>query len=224
MSENYYADFSGATVNLPEAPTTLSVSEELQKAVSDALTVLEDRSFAGRNPELGKMVNCRVCGTRHRETDNTYREIHDESGKIGVQIMSVLRAKCAQVFTYRVGDYELFREDEKGELVPAYRTAMRPDEKPTKNQLHGAPKMANFSMPRYHPHPSKIKLQFIERTRKIFLELGFDIDEKNKELFEKNLQRARVLAARELRRERELSDREVRRRQDQSRRINKGLL
>lgn len=202
MSENYHADFSDTTLNAPVEPKPLTPSEELQRTVAEALTVLERRSFSERHPELGKMVNCRVCSTRHRVNER----------------------KCKQVFTYRIGDYELYREDEQGELVPAYRTAMRPDEKPTKNQLHGAPKMANFSMPRYHPHPSKIKLQFIERTRKIFLELGFDIDEKNKELFEKNLQRARVLAARELRSERELSDREVRRRQDQSRRINKGLL
>lgn len=215
--ENYYADFSDTTLNVPEEPKPLTPSEELQRTVAEALMVLERRSFSERHPELGKMVNCRVCSTRHRLNER----------------------KCEQVFTYRIGDYELYREDEQGELVPAYRTAMRPDEKPTKNQLHGAPKMVNFSMPRYHPHPSKIKLQFIERTRKIFEELDFELlDEKDEafkrlvpteqkvkqEQFQKDLQRARVLAARELRRERELSDREVRRRQDQSRRINQGLL
>ena len=35
--------------------------------------------------------------------------------------------KCEQVFTFSVGDYEIFREDEKGDLVPAYRTCVQPD-------------------------------------------------------------------------------------------------
>jgi hypothetical protein len=185
-----------------------NISEELAKAIAATTKTIEGRSFSERHPELGKMVNCRVCGTRHRANEK----------------------KCEQVFTYRVGDYEYFREDEQGLLVPDYRTATRPDEKPTRNQYNGAPRMMNFSMPRYHPHPSKVKLQFIERTRKVFEELGYPLERAEKEeikdfqeQFEKNLQRARVLAAREIRKERELSDREIRRRQDQSRRINRGL-
>lgn len=201
------------------APAPFVISAELQAALDDAEKIIEGRTFSDRHPELGKMISCRVCGTRHRKNEK----------------------KCEQVFTYRVDEdnsnttrprlaYELYRENEKGELVPDYRTAMRPDEKPTKNQLYGAPRMMNFSMPRYHPHLSKIKLQFIERTRKVFAELEFPLERaENEEVkdfnekFQKNLQRARILAARELRSEHELRDRAARRRADQARRINRGL-
>jgi hypothetical protein len=197
------------------APKPFNVSEELQKAITAATQVIEARSFSERHPELGKMVNCPVCSTRHRKNER----------------------KCEQVFTYRVGDFEIYRMDETtNQLVPDYRTAMRPDEKPTRKQVMGA---ASFVKKRFHPHPSKVKLQFIERTRKIFLELDFELLDKTdqdfkslpldqqkekSEAFEKNLQRSRVLAGREIRSERELKDRAARRRMDQSRRINRGLL
>ncbi len=194
---------------VPVEPEPFKVSLALQAAIDAATKIIEARSFSERHPELGKMVNCPVCKTRHRINEH----------------------KCEQVFTYRIGDYELYRKDETGKLVSDYRTAMRPDEKPTRNQRFGAPRMSNFSMPRYRPHLSEIKLQFIQRTRKVFEELGFPLERaENEEIkdfnekFQENLQRARVLAARELRAERELRDRAIRRRQDDSRRINKGLL
>jgi hypothetical protein len=198
------------------APEPLVISPELQAAIDAATTVIMGRSFSDRHPELGKMVNCRVCGLRHRQNER----------------------KCVQVFTYRVGEYELYREDEKGNVVPDYRTAMRPDEKPTRNQRGGAPVRVNFSKPRYNPHLSKIKLQFIERTRVVFQQIGFYLlDEKSEKFkkldpavqklvladFQEDLHRARVEAARQLRKEREFSDREYRRRRDQARRINLGF-
>jgi hypothetical protein len=185
-------------------PEPFKISEELRKVIDAALNKIKGRSFSGRNPELGKMFKCQACGLRHR-------------GK-----------QCEQVFTYKVKDYEYFREDENGLLVPDFRTAVRPDEKPTKRQVMGA---AAFKKKRYHPHPSKIKLLLIEYTRAAFTAAGFPTERAENELpddfkaaFEKNLQRARVLAARRIRRERELRDRDVRRHQDQSRRINAGLL
>lgn len=36
-------------------------------AVEQALEQIHSRSFAGRNPHLGKMINCAVCNLRHRE-------------------------------------------------------------------------------------------------------------------------------------------------------------
>lgn len=186
-------------------PEPFVVSPELQVALDFAEKTIQGRTFADRHPELGKMVNCRVCGTRHRLNER----------------------KCAQVFTYTIGDYEYFRENEKGELVPDYCTAIRPNEKPTQKQMMG---QATFAKKRFHPHPSRVKLQFIERTRQVFEEMGFPLErgEKEeikdfKETFEKNLQRARVEAARRLRRERELSDRAYRRRADEARRINHGF-
>lgn len=171
-------------------------------ALNDAIAAFEEerrfKSFSERHPELGKMINCQVCSSRHREHER----------------------KCEQRFTYTVDGFEYFVDDENGNKVPDYRTAIRPGERPTVKQQIGR---AAFAKKRFHPHPSKIKLQFIERTRLVFARLGFDVDS-DKATFEKNLQRARVVAAREIRREREISDREYRRQADQSRRINAGLL
>jgi hypothetical protein len=173
-------------------------SPELKLAAEKAIKEFEGRSFLGRNPHLGKMVNCQFCGLRHHLNER----------------------KCEQVFTYRIGDYELFRENENGELVPDYRTALRPDEKPTKRQVAGA---AAFAKKRIHPHPSKNQLQLIERVRKIFLGLGFSLDDEG-ETFQKNLQRARVLALGQLRQERREARKARAARSDRSRRINRGLL
>lgn len=41
-------------------------NETLTKAVAEFTKAQEAKSFSGRHPELGKMVNCRVCSTRHR--------------------------------------------------------------------------------------------------------------------------------------------------------------
>jgi hypothetical protein len=173
-------------------------SIELQIAVDKALASIGNLSYSERHPELGRMKKCYVCGTRHRENEK----------------------KCEQVFTYTIHDYEYFRENDKGELVPDYRTCMRPDERATRGQVMGR---QSFAKKRLKPHPSRIKLILIEKTRAIFSYLGFSLDDKAAD-FQENLQRCRVLAARDIRREREESDREYRRRADVSKRINKGLL
>jgi hypothetical protein len=41
-------------------------SERSQKAAESALSEIRDRSFSGRHPELGRMINCQFCGLRHR--------------------------------------------------------------------------------------------------------------------------------------------------------------
>lgn len=38
----------------------------LEKAIADFYEAQKVKSFSQRHPELGKMVNCRVCNTRHR--------------------------------------------------------------------------------------------------------------------------------------------------------------
>jgi hypothetical protein len=197
--------------------TTLT-PEQLDAALGD----IRSRSFSGRNLHLGKMIKCQVCNLRHRENEK----------------------KCVQAFTYRIGDYEYFKEEtnEEGEtkLVPDVRTAQDAAIKSvgtvTKESVVGK---AAFAKKRFHPHPSKIKLQFIERVRKVYEELKFELVDAESEEFkalsldeqkaladkmQKNLHRARVVAARQLRKERELSDRKYRRMRDTARRINLGLL
>jgi hypothetical protein len=191
----------------PEFKPTIS-----QEEIDAVLTEIKGRSFSGRHPELGKMKKCFVCSLRHRESK-----------------------KCEQKFTNRVGDYELYREDKDGNLVPDERTAIPSDDKPTVKQIMGA---AQFVKKRYNPHPSRIKLILIERVRVVFERLGFElVDSKSEEFkalppdeqkakvekFKKDLHRARVVAAREIRKERAFSSRAIRRVQDKSRRINRGL-
>jgi hypothetical protein len=42
------------------------VENELAKAVQDFKESQEQKTFAGRHPELGRMITCVVCGLRHR--------------------------------------------------------------------------------------------------------------------------------------------------------------
>ena len=53
----------------PEHLTVTLPTEAGQKAAEQALSTIKDRSYAGRNPELGKMINCQFCGMRHRQND-----------------------------------------------------------------------------------------------------------------------------------------------------------
>jgi hypothetical protein len=181
-------------------------SEALQAAIDEAMLKIAQRAWEERYSKLGKMKKCQVHGFRHREFE------FNNKG-------------CEQVFTYHVkdekGEYAQYREDEKGEMVPDYRTAVRPDEKATKEQLMGA---ATYAKKRFHPHYSKIKLLFIERTREVYDKLKFVHNLLGTPpATASRLQRARVIAARQIRKEREVRERAARRRADQSRRINRGL-
>ena len=54
----------------PEAELEFKpASAEAQEAIGEALVAITERSFSGRNPELGKMIKCQVCGRRHRENE-----------------------------------------------------------------------------------------------------------------------------------------------------------
>jgi len=61
----------------------------LKQVIEKALKDMRARSFSGRNPELGRMINCPVCERRHRETQ--IMKSHPKFG--GRQVV-----KCVQVF------------------------------------------------------------------------------------------------------------------------------
>jgi hypothetical protein len=42
------------------------VRQEVAQAIAKFREALPERSFSGRHPELGRMINCKVCGRRHR--------------------------------------------------------------------------------------------------------------------------------------------------------------
>lgn len=58
-----------------EQPATpVAVSGELAGAVAGFEKGFRQRSFSGRNPTLGKMIKCLLCGLRHRETECHVKE------------------------------------------------------------------------------------------------------------------------------------------------------
>jgi hypothetical protein len=61
-----YADLSSEEVPpvLESVPTEAGI-----KAAQAAIQAIRERSFSGRHPELGRMINCQFCDTRHRENE-----------------------------------------------------------------------------------------------------------------------------------------------------------
>lgn len=112
-------------------------SPEAQAAADKALGDIRDRSFSGRNPELGKMINCQVCDRRHRAV-----------------------IKCKQVFKQLWVDEDV----ETGELTIQYATVPLPGQNPGPKAIIGA---AFFAKKRKNPHPSRRKLQYIRLVRKL---------------------------------------------------------
>lgn len=191
-------------VPTPEEPPQFTpVADE---KVAAALAKIKGRPFSERHPELGKMINCQVCGTRHRQNER----------------------KCGQRFTFVIDGFEVYREDAQGNLVPDLRTATPEGEQPTRNQVIGAPLRQNFAKPRYRPHPSKFKLQLVERTRAIFLKKGFELPEDPSKLndderaaFEMNLKASKKIAARQLREEHNARSKRRRQQRRSLRQVNR---
>lgn len=184
-----------------DEPKPFEVTPELQAAIDSAVLAVRNRTYAGRNAHLGKMIKCQVCGLRHRQFER----------------------KCAQVFTNRVDhdNYELLKENESGELVPDYRTAAKEGERPTIKQIVGA---AAFNKKRFHPHYSKKKLLFIQRTREVYDQLKSFINLLGTPAATRSkLETARIIASRQLREERRLRTRATNRQRDKARRINRGM-
>jgi hypothetical protein len=46
-----------------------SATKESIEAAAEAFAAIKDRPFYGRNPHLGKMINCPFCDLRHRENE-----------------------------------------------------------------------------------------------------------------------------------------------------------
>ena len=126
-------------------------SPELIATQEVALKEIRSRSFAGRHPELGKMVNCPVCDLRHRDSQ-----------------------KCEQKFK------ELWIEEdlETGEKEIIYATPPPPpNRRQTTKMIVGA---KQFKGKRRLHRPNPNELHMIELTRKFFpnFEGIFDTEEK----------------------------------------------
>ena len=195
-------------------------SEEVLKAAESALAAIQLRPSSQRHP-FGKMINCKICGLRHREVGQT--TFNKSKGGTVEQITT----KCVQKFTNRIKDFELLKEQEDAEgnmtLVPDYRTSAPNDgTRPTVYQVIGRPRKQGFAANRIKVHPSKMKLRFIEETRKAFDDLGFELTS-DKEQFGKDLHTARQEAARRIRAAHKKAKTVRRAHSEHSRRINVGL-
>lgn len=80
MESEHYHDFSGTPTTLELSAAAAEVAAETSKepaflpdlalkiAVEEFEKSFHDRSFAGRNAHLGKMIKCDGCGHRHRSS------------------------------------------------------------------------------------------------------------------------------------------------------------
>ena len=117
----------------------INMLSEMNKNVAAALAAIRSRSFSGRNPQLGKMINCPICRLRHRKTNIV-------GGKV---------VKCeARYAPHRFVD---------GDKIVEGASMMASQE--TAKGVLGA---RFFAKKRFHPHPSKKKLQLVQRTQQIF--------------------------------------------------------
>jgi hypothetical protein len=191
-------------------------SPEAQAAAAEALEVIADRSFSGRNAVLGKMINCQVCLRRHRRNDVAYREHYDKEGNKTVTLEPLI-ADCKQQFKQLWVDEDL----ETGELSIQYAMVPLPGQghptKGFKNPARPIVGAAQFAKKRKKRHPNKTGLQIIELTRQIF---PFVISENFKEEAGRMLE-ARRLAVNTLRNRRERESKRIRQQQRESRRINR---
>jgi hypothetical protein len=93
----YYADFSDAKIDNAVSEPEFKEENVGQKAAEEALRAIQDRSFAGRNIHLGKMINCQFCGLRHRENERkceqkVVTELKPPKGKDQLTVKQILGA------------------------------------------------------------------------------------------------------------------------------------
>lgn len=138
------------------------------KQIQAALQEIKTRSFSGRNPQYGKMINCH-CGHRHREFDAYTKYIVDLDTGIRTKETVVLRPACEQKFA---------KDPEGNERNLARMTQ-------TKNTVLGA---RMFKGKRIKPHLNKRKLRFVEIVRNLLPD----------EYTQEDMEQARRTAARQL--------------------------
>jgi hypothetical protein len=72
---------------------------DVAEAIKKFREEFTERSFAGRNVELGKMINCKVCGLRHRSSHECEQRIvtpaphNTRKGIYGAQAFAKKRIK-----------------------------------------------------------------------------------------------------------------------------------
>ena len=153
----------------------LSVERQaLNAAIAKTRAALRNRSFSGRNPQLGRMIKCQICGRRHRE--------NWEVG--GVRYM------CVQQFAK---PRYMFTTTEAGEIIPVpmdQRPELIANQKTHKGQ-YGA---AAFAKKRLLPHHNRRDLLLVQRTIELYPEHAVYLSDPLEAMREARLQAQREIA------------------------------
>lgn len=115
-------------------------------AAEKALKAIRERSYSERHPELGKMIKCQICQTRHRQNERNCQQVFAEKWTVDTDGNKVYTGD--QLIAGRTPETETVLEEKKVNLT------------------YGTPQRKNFSKPRRNPHPNKRNLLFIELVRK----------------------------------------------------------
>jgi hypothetical protein len=183
-------DVGGTVEELEVVPA----SPEAIAAANAALENIADRPFAKRHPELGKMVKCQFCNSRHRQNDNSRSD-----------------GPCKQTFKQMWVD----EDPDTGKLEIQYATVPLPGQNPTAKAVLGA---AAFHKKRKTPRPNHYGLELVQLTRKIFARIN---PERFPEEAGRMLEAKRI-ARNTIANKRERKAKKLRQQQRESRRINCG--
>jgi hypothetical protein len=196
-------------------------SPELEALVAETLEGIQGRTFSERNPQLGKMLKCPICGRRHR----TVEILRTHGAKDGIKKATKIvgGVKCVQQFKY----LHTIEDLETGEKTDIVATVPLPEQvdrglraQPPKKQfvkaILGA---AQFKGKRKHLHLNHDKLMFVKLVRDFFVG---DTDE-NSEGYKARITKARRLAFRDMRKNARNLRKKLNRISDASRRINRGF-
>jgi hypothetical protein len=146
-------------------------SLEAVEASAKALKEIRGKSFAGRNPEVGKMIKCQVCRTRHRDIQvctQKFKELWIEEDLETGELKTV---------------YMVAAQDRDVEDVPGQRQPVDAPPGPTRNQIIGA---TPFKGKRKKPRLNKCAQRFVQLVHSLVPD----------EFTSEDLQKARKKAAR----------------------------
>lgn len=216
--------------NEADVPEIFQASPEAIAAAEAALGDIKKRSFSGRHAHLGKMINCAVCGRRHRRLQFAIRE-HRAPDALAKATIEILSKECEQEFKQMWVEQEIDENGEEGSLTIQYATVPLPGQG---RQIGGKTVFANMARPivgakhfqtkdgrgtRKQPRPNHTHLEVVFHTRRLF-------DIINPETYPAEAERmlaAKRVAINVVRNKRARKASKIRKQQKLSRRINRGL-
>jgi hypothetical protein len=148
----------------------INVLSPMNKNVAAALAAIRARPYSGRNPQLGKMINCDLCGNRHRQvrlfaartatkTDGTEIVIEQSSSVCKATYAPqrlVEGAKVSNRYSVKIAGLQ---GDKVVEGEPMMASQLK---------LKGIFGAAMVAKKRIKPHLSKWKRQLVQLTQQLY--------------------------------------------------------